>query len=217
MTILVEGCVESLEDSLAAERGGAGRLELCDDLSVGGITPTSALITAVKTRVRIPVAVMIRPRGGSFVHTRAELDQMRRDLEMAKGLGADVLVFGVLNDRREVDTATTRELVARAGETPVTFHRAFDQVANPLAELDALIDAGVCRVLTGGGPGTAEEGADLLASLVERAAGRIGILAGGKVRSGNAAAIVARSGVREVHARCDLDENRIRDIVAVLA
>jgi len=217
VSVLVEGCVESLEDSLAAERGGALRLELCDDLSVGGIMPSAELIAAVKARVRIPVAVMIRPRGGSFVHTAAELDQMRRDMDVAKSLGADVLVFGVLNDQSEIDVATTRELVARAGGTPVTFHRAFDQVRAPLAALDALFDAGVSRVLTGGGPGTASDGAETLAALVAHAAGRIGILAGGKVRSSNVAAIVARSGVSEVHARCDVDEARIRAIVNALA
>lgn len=216
MTVLVEGCVESLEDSLAAERGGAGRLELCDNLAVGGTTPGSALIAAVKARVRIPVVAMIRPRGGSFVHTTAELDQMRRDIDMAKQQGADEIVLGILDDRGEIDEARTRELVARAGETPVAFHRAFDAVANPLTALDLLIDIGISRVLTGGGPTTALEGVETLAALVERAAGRIGILAGGKVRSNNVRAIVDGSGVSEVHARCERDEARIREIVSSL-
>lgn len=214
--MLVEGCVESLEDSLAAERGGAGRLELCDDLAVGGTTPSPALIAAVKARVRIPVVVMIRPRGGSFVHTTAELDQMRRDIDLAKKLGADALVFGVLDGRSEIDEVRMRELIARAGKTPVAFHRAFDAVANPLTALDLLIDIGISRVLTGGGPTTALDGVETLGALVARAAGRIGILAGGKVRSTNVRAIVDGSGVSEVHARCERDETRIRAIVTAL-
>jgi copper homeostasis protein len=216
LNVLVEGCVESLEDSLAAERGGAGRLELCDNLSVGGTTPSAELIAAVKANVRIPVVVMIRPRGGSFVHTAAELDQMRRDIDTAKALGADALVFGVLDDRGEIDDARTREFVARADGTPVVFHRAFDVALNPLAALDALIDAGISRVLTGGGPTTAIDGVETLASLVERAAGRIAILAGGKVRPNNVREIVERSGVSEVHARCETNEARIREIVSSL-
>jgi copper homeostasis protein len=216
LTVLVEGCVESLEDSLAAERGGAGRLELCDDLAAGGTTPSPALIAAVKARVRIPVVVMIRPRGGSFVHTAAELDQMRRDIDLAKKLGADALVFGILDERGNIDTPRTRELVSRAGKTPVAFHRAFDAVPNPLTALDLLIDMGISRVLTGGGPKTALDGIKTLAALVERAAGRIGILAGGKVRGNNVRAIVDGSGVSEVHARCERDETRIREIVTAL-
>lgn len=216
MTVLVEGCVESLEDSLAAERGGAGRLELCDDLAVGGTTPSAELIAAVKSQVRIPVVVMIRPRGGSFVHTAAELDHMRRDIDLALRLGADALVLGVLDERGGIDETGTRELVARASGTPVAFHRAFDAVADPLAALDLLIDAGIVRVLTGGGPTTALDGIDTLAALVERAAGRIDILAGGKVRSNNVRAIVDRSGVSQVHARCETNEARIHEIVMAL-
>lgn len=216
-SVLVEACVESLEEALTAERAGADRLELCDNLAVGGTTPRAALLAAVKQQVRIPVAVMVRPRGGSFVFSRVEVDSMHRDIAMAQSLGADALVIGVLDAAGRVDAGLTRSLVARAKGIPVTFHRAFDEVTNQRAALDALIGAGVSRVLTSGGAATAIEGADALAELVRRAAGRIGIMAGGKVRGVNVRELVTRSGVEEVHARSELDESRIRDIIKALS
>lgn len=216
-SVLVEACVESLEEALTAERAGADRLELCDNLAVGGTTPRSALLAAVKQQVRIPVAVMVRPRGGSFVFSRVEVDSMYRDIAMAQSLGADALVIGVLDAAGRVDAGLTRSLVARAKGIPVTFHRAFDEVTNQRAALDALIGAGVSRVLTSGGAATAIEGADALAELVRRAAGRIRIMAGGKVRGVNVRELVTRSGVEEVHARSELDESRIRDIIKALS
>jgi copper homeostasis protein len=217
VSILVEACVESVEEAVIAERAGAGRLELCANMAVGGTTPSSELMTAVKQLVRIPVAAMVRPRGGSFVYSSDEIAQMWRDLDAMKSLGADMLVSGILNADGSLDRDRTRELVTRAGSTPVTMHLAFDLVPDKLATLDALIEAGVARVLTSGGAGTAEQGTDMLASLVDRAAGRIRIMAGGKVRAHNVQSIVRRSGVREVHARSELDETRIRDLVRTVS
>lgn len=210
---LIEGCVGSLEEAVAAEEGGARRLELCDRLDVGGTTPSAALIDDVKRRVRIPVSVMIRPRGGSFVHSAAEIEQMRRDVDMARAHGADMLVIGELTALGVVDESSTRDLVRRAGSLPVTFHRAFDEIADQAAALETLIDCGVARVLTGGGPRSALEGAKQLHDLVARADGRVEIMAGGTVRGHNARAIVDASGVRELHARCERDPARIRAIV----
>ena len=215
--VLVEACVGSVDEALAAEQGGADRLELCDNLDVGGTTPNHVLISEVKRRVRIPVAMMVRPRGGSFVFSAAELDTMRRDLDLVRSLGADAIVIGLLDRTGRVDVETTRALVECAAGTPVTFHRAFDEANDQPAALDALIDARVSRVLTGGGPSTALAGADSLRALVERADGRISIMAGGTVRAENVGEVVQRSGVREVHARCERDPRRIRDIVATLA
>jgi copper homeostasis protein len=213
---LVEACVESLDEALAAEQGGAGRLELCDQLDVGGTTPSVALLDEVKRRVRIPASVMIRPRGGAFVYPAAEIEQMRHDIDVARAHGADMLVIGVLDDRNRVDVECTRDLVDRAGSTPVTFHRAFDEIEDQATALEVLIDTRVARVLTGGGPGTALEGVSRLARLVEQARGRIVIMAGGTVRGHNVRAIVDRTGVREIHARCERDPQRIRDIVDAL-
>lgn len=217
MTVLVEACVESLKEALAAERGGAGRLELCDNLAVGGTTPSVELLASVKRRVHIPVAVMVRPRGGSFMYTPDELAQLWRDLEIMNALGADMLVSGILTTSGTIDEPLTRELVTRAGSTPVTIHRAFDAVPDQLAALGTLIDSGVARVLTSGGANTAAEGIGSLAKLVERGSERISIMAGGKVRGHNAEAIVRGAHVREVHARSGQDETQIHELVTALS
>ena len=217
MSVLVEACVEAIEESAIAARAGAKRLELCDNMAVGGTTPSAELFAAVRKRVSIPIAAMVRPRGGSFVYTRDELAQLWGDLETMKSLGADALVSGILMEDGCIDRPRTRELVARAGATPVTMHLAFDVVPDQLAALDFLIDAGVARVLTSGGAPTAAEGVRSLAALVERAEGRISIMAGGKVRAHNAREIVRGSGVREIHARSEDDETRIRDLVRAVA
>ena len=216
MSVVVEACVDSVESAVAAEKGGAGRLELCAQLDVGGTTPGAELITAVKKAVRIPVFVMIRPRGGSFVFSGPEVDQMRKSIDAALNLGADGLVIGVLNEIGDVNTALTRELVERAAFHPVTFHRAFDEARSQATALEALVEAGVDRVLTGGGPGPATEGVDMLRDLVYESLGRITIMAGGKVRGDNARAIVDQTGVTELHARCELDPSRISGIVAAV-
>jgi copper homeostasis protein len=217
MKVLIEACVDCVESARAAERGGARRLELCANLAVGGTTPSAALISSVKARVRIPVVVMIRPRGGSFVCHPDEVEQMLRDIDMARTLKADGLVMGVLKPNGEVDALLTRQLVAAASGTPVAFHRAFDAVPNQAAALDALIEAGIVRVLTSGGAETALTGAGALADLVDQAGSRITIMAGGKVRGVNVRAIVAASGVSEIHARCELDQRQIRGIADALA
>jgi copper homeostasis protein len=216
MTVLIEACVDSVASALAAERGGSHRLELCENLGVGGTTPPTVLIDAVRARVGIPVMVMVRPRGGSYVHNRAELDQMRRDIVAAREHGADGVVLGVLDAASRVDVEATSELVALAAGMPVTFHRAIDTAPDHSIALEALVTAGVARVLTSGGALTALAGAPMLAKLVERAGERIRVMAGGKVRGNNVREIVATSGVTEVHARCELDAAQIRAIASAL-
>jgi copper homeostasis protein len=215
--ILIEACVGSVEEALAAEQGGAHRLELCDRLDVGGTTPSPEVLDEVKRRVRIPVSVMIRPRGGTFVHTPDEVEQMGCEIGTARAHGADMLVIGVLDDEGLVHATAVRRLVARAGSTPVTFHRAFDEIIDQASALESLIDAGISRVLTGGGPHAAVDGIGRLDQLVQQSAGRVTIMAGGAVRGHNVRTIVDRAGVTEVHARCERDPRRISDIVGALA
>jgi copper homeostasis protein len=217
VTIVVEAAVESLDDALAAVDGGADRLELCANLSVGGTTPDQRLIAAVLARVTTPVFSMIRPRGGSFVYTDSEIAQMRRDIEMSLDLGVAGVVLGVLDAANHVDVTRTQSLVGVAGARRVTFHRAFDRTPDLFAAADTLISLGVSRVLTSGGAATASEGVETLALLVERGAGQLGILAGGGVRANNVRDIVHRSGVHEVHARCERDAGRIRAIKNALS
>ena len=215
MTVLVEGCVEGLADAQAAARGGADRVELCADLAVGGTTPTADVIRAVKGRVFIPVFVMARPRGGSYVYDPREIDATHRDIENVIAAGADGVVVGALTTQNEIDIPALRGFVARAGGVPVTFHRAFDHTSDPSRALETLVDIGVQRVLTAGGKGTALEGAEILKRLVDQAGDRIVVMAGGKVRGHNAREIIARTGVRELHARCENNAAQIAEIVDV--
>jgi copper homeostasis protein len=201
VTVLVEACVDSVASALAAERGGALRLELCDNLFDGGTTPSAGMISAVKAAVRIPVFVIVRPRGGGFVHTADELGVMRLDIEAAKMLGADGIVIGVLTKDARVDVEQLRVLVAQAGELPVTFHRAFDLTRDTGEALESLMQCGVKRVLTSGGATTALEGVEAIGTLVRRASGQITIMAGGGIREETVQEIVHRSRVSEVHVR----------------
>lgn len=199
--VLVEACVDSVASALAAERGGARRLELCDNLFDGGTTPSAGMISAVKAAVQIPVFVIVRPRGGGFVYTHDEMGVMRLDIEAARMLGADGVVVGVLTRDAKVDAEQLRTLVAAAGELPVTFHRAFDLTQDRDQALETLMHAHVRRVLTSGGAPSALEGVEAIGALVKRAAGQIDVMAGGGVREETVQEIVHRSGVREVHVR----------------
>jgi copper homeostasis protein len=212
LSVLVEAAVESLDDARAAVEGGAGRLELCARLDLGGTTPDLALLQSVVATASVPVLAMIRPRGGDFVYSAAEIEGMHAGVGAALRAGASGVVLGALDATSGIDVAATRSLVRAARGAPVTFHRAIDETPDPLAALDLLIDLGVARVLTSGGATSAEQGIDGLAALVRRAAGRIAIVAGGGVRGGNARRIAERTGVGEVHARCAGDASRIRAI-----
>ena len=201
MSVLVEACVDSVTSAVAAERGGAGRLELCASLADGGTTPSAGMLSAVKAATRLPVVVLVRARGGAFVHTDVELGVMRLDIEAARMLGADGVAIGALTSDGRIDAQQVHALVAAAGHLPVTFHRAFDAARDRERALETLIQLGVKRVLTSGGAGTALDGAAAIAALVKRAAGQIEIMAGGGVREEHVQELVHRTGVREVHVR----------------
>ncbi|MEO8561829.1 MAG: copper homeostasis protein CutC [bacterium] len=216
MNVLVEAAVESLDDALAAIDGGADRLELCANLAVGGTTPHRDVISAVLASANIPVLAMIRPRGGSFVYSSKELDRMRHDIELAIRLGVSGVVFGVLDAEHRVEVEQTRSLAEVAGPAQVTFHRAIDRTPDLLAAADALASLGVARVLTSGGAATASEGFATLTKLVSHVGEKLVVVAGGGVRATNVQELVEATGVREVHARCELNAARIGAIKDVL-
>jgi copper homeostasis protein len=200
MPILLEACVDSVESAIAAEQGGAGRLELCADLIEGGTTPSAGMLDIVRRSVRIPVHVMIRPRGGDFCNTPAEFEVMRRDIAVAKASGADGVVFGLLTPGGEIDVERTRILTADARPLRVTFHRAFDMARDAHSSLEALIALGIERVLTSGQEQSALEGIDLIAALVRQAGERIIVMPGGGIHERNVRKVAAQSGAREIHA-----------------
>jgi copper homeostasis protein len=211
--MIVEGCVDSVASSLAAERGGARRLELCANLDVGGTTPSDDLVRAVMDVVTIPIIAMARPRGGDFVHSASEVRSIRDDIVRLRRLGVAGVVFGVLRPDGSVDADVTRDLVQAAELAEPVFHRAFDAAHDLSAALDLLIECGIRRVLTGGGPGPAIDNVDSLRRLVDQSGDRIEILAGGKVRATNVAGIIRASGVTQVHARLGDDERAYRELV----
>lgn len=192
--MFVEVCVYSLESCQTAQRAGASRVELCGGMAEGGTTPSAGLIQQARQHLSIPIHVMIRPRGGDFHYTETELAVMKADIEVAKTLGADGLVFGILNADGTVNETQTKELVDLAKPLPVTFHRAFDMTRNPLEALEAVIRTGATCILTSGQQQTAEQGLAVLQQLTEQAAGRITIMAGAGVNAQNARQL-AESGV----------------------
>ena len=199
--VLLEACLDSVELAIAAEKGGAGRIELCDRLDVGGTTPSRGLIERTVAAVKIPVFPIIRVRGGDFFHSDAEVEQMKRDVEMAARAGAAGIVIGILKPDRTVDRRRNREVMDVAPHLPATFHLAFDQARDQAEAMEAVASIGIARVLTRGGGVTALEGVDGLRRLVELSRGRVKVMAGGSVREDNAEAIVRHSGVREIHSR----------------
>jgi copper homeostasis protein len=197
--VLLEVCVDAVESAMAAEHGGAHRVELCDNLLEGGTTPSAGAIAAARDAIAIKLHVMIRPRGGDFLYSRVEFDVMRRDVAAAKRLGADGVVFGLLTEDGDVDVARTREIVELARPLSVTFHRAFDVARDPFAALEDLIGLGVDRVLTSGQESSAVEGLDLLVELVRHAGDRLVVMPGGGVTERNIAKVVAATRAREIH------------------
>jgi copper homeostasis protein len=200
-SVTLEICADSAESALAAQKGGAHRIELCSGLVEGGTTPSSGLIATVRSKVSIPISVMIRPRGGDFCYGTDDFEAMERDVDTAKHLGAEGVVFGILREDGQVDVERTQQLVDRARPLKVTFHRAFDMSRDLKEAFEALIAAGVDRLLTSGGEQRVEDGAARVRELSDVAAGRIVIMAGGGITESNAHRVIAATGVCELHAR----------------
>lgn len=197
---LLEVCVDSVESAIAAQVGGAARVELCDNLVEGGTTPSAGTIELARKHLSIALHVIIRPRGGDFCYSPLECDVMLRDIEIAGQAGADGVVIGLLKPNATIDKARTRALIERARPMSVTFHRAFDMTRDPFAALDTLIELGAARVLTSGQEASVMEGLELVRALVKRARERIIIMPGGKLSPHNIQTILAATGAREFHA-----------------
>ncbi len=197
--IQIEICVDSPESALAAQLGGADRVELCDNLFEGGTTPSLGAIKMARRLLDIKLHVIIRPRGGDFLYSEIEFETMKLDIETAKEVSVDGVVIGLLNPDGDIDEERTSELVSLAYPMSVTFHRAFDVCRDPRAALETLIELGVSRVLTSGQQADALNGAAMIAELVKVSAGRIGVLACGGIDETNAAEVVETTGASELH------------------
>ncbi|HSI36707.1 MAG: copper homeostasis protein CutC [Phycisphaerae bacterium] len=197
--ILIEVAVENVEGAVKAQQCKADRVELCSALELEGLTPSIGMIREVRREIDLPVVVMVRPRPGNFVCTRAEFEVIRRDVDAALAEGAAAVAVGFLTKGRKIDEERCAVLAEQCGPGRAVFHRAFDLLRDPLAGLFALADLGFARVLTSGGAATAVEGIPTLAKLVDAVDGEIEVLAGGGVRPENVRKIVRQTGCKQVH------------------
>ena len=198
--ITLEICTASAEDCVAAEQGGADRIELNCALMLGGLTPSLGCLHEALAAARIPIIAMIRPRAGGFCYSATEFKVMQRDLELALSAGAAGVAFGILKADGTIDHERCRQIISLCAGRPVVFHRAFDVVPSPLAALDQLVDLGVTRVMTSGQEASAYNGASQIAEFIRYAAGRIEILPAGGINRFTVADVISRTGCNQIHA-----------------
>lgn len=196
---IIEISAYTAEWAISAARAGAGRIELCDNISEGGTTPSYGMMRQVITKLKIPVLPLIRPRGGNFCYTDTEFESIRDDIQMAKNAGAHGIVTGILKPSGEIDIERNREIVDLARPMEVAFHRAFDITPDPVKALEDLISIGYDRVLTAGQVLNAENGIGLIARLVQLAGKRISIMPGGGINAFNIGLIARKTGTNEFH------------------
>lgn len=199
----IEICLDSVASAVAAQEGGADRVELCDNLLEGGTTPSEGMIRVTRKRIDIGLQVIVRPRGGDFVYTDDEYAIIEADIRRAKELGADGVVFGILRPDGSVDTERNGRLREIAHPMNATFHRAFDVTLDPRAALESILELGFDRVLTSGQASTVWEGIHLIRDLVEIAGERIVIMPGGDLREDTLRRCRDETGAREFHMAVD--------------
>lgn len=199
MTYKLEVIGFTIEGCIKAQLAGASRIELCDNPGEGGTTPSYGFIKAARAHLSIELYPIIRPRGGDFLYSDAEFEIMKTDISICKELGCDGVVFGILNSDGRVDKKKCSQLIQLAYPMGVTFHRAFDRVANAAQALEDIIEIGCERILTSGLVPNALDGAGNIAALIKQAEGRIIIMPGSGVRSENILKIATATGAAEFH------------------
>lgn len=199
MGLIIEIATTDFETTRAAVKGGADRIELCASLVEGGTTPSAGMISICRENFSLPIFPIIRPRGGDFLYSDEEFEIMLADILLAKDLGCDGIVTGILKKDGRVDKKRTSQLVNAAYPMEVTFHRAFDRAKDPFAALEDIIDSGCTRLLTSGQQPTAPAGQELISRLVQKAAHRIIIMPGSGVRKENIKQLADSTGATEFH------------------
>ncbi|OJV55494.1 MAG: hypothetical protein BGO31_19220 [Bacteroidetes bacterium 43-16] len=211
----------NLASALIAQQNGAGRIELCKNMEVGGLTPEADALALAKDQLFVPVFTMVRPRAGDFVYNETEFTQMLQTILAYKELGADGFVFGILTGNKKIDVARNKVLVAAASPLPCTFHRAFDEIIEWRSALEDLIDCGFKTVLTSGIAADVNSGIHNLKQMVTAAGNNIEIMPGGGLRAANLAAVMEETGARFFHSSAVLsgdtaDGNEIQDMISIL-
>lgn len=202
--MIKEACVESLSEALIAEKKGADRIELCDNLAVGGTTQSYGTIKLALKYLNIPVFPIIRARGGDFFYSHEEIEIMKEDIKMCKSLGVKGVVLGMLvknNGKVEIHWEVLKEMVELASPMEVTFHKAIDELENPVEAVEGLINIGVKRILTSGTKATALEGKEILNKMIEKAQGKITIVVAGGVTTENFAEVSEKIVSSEYHGK----------------
>lgn len=197
--MVVEIGVDSLESALLAENAGAHRLELCSHLQTGGLTPSYGLLKEVKTNIRLPVHVMIRPRAGDFFYSDNEFKVMKSDIGLVREFGFEGIVFGMLLKDGSPDIIRIREIVHLAGPMKTVFHRAFDVCADPFKAIEDLMLCGIDILLTSGQKDKAVDGIDLISKLITRASSGIQVLVGSGITADNLFKIAEQTGATQFH------------------
>ena len=198
----IEVCTEYIDHALLAQKYGAHRIELCNNLSQGGSTPSLGQIEICRRILNIELYVLIRPRAFDFCYSTHEFESMCRDIEFCKAIGADGIVVGTLLPDTTLDVERMKTIKSIAGSMSVTFHRAFDVCKAPFETLELLIDLGIDRILSSGQANSAFEGIDMLKKLVQKADQRIAIMPGGGINTENIADISRISGAKAFHFSC---------------
>ena len=200
MSGILEVCANGYESALAAQNGGAKRVEFCDNLAEGGTTPSYGQLALAKRNLSIEIWPIIRPRGGDFLYSDIEFDLMKEDVKICKSLNCDGVVTGILKANGSVDTERMQTLAKIAFPMRIAFHRAFDMCNDMEKALEDLIDLGIVRVLSSGGAVSAITGTETLAKLVKQANGRIDIMPGAGVNKNNLKTLISKTGATNYHA-----------------
>lgn len=201
MTIIKEACVDSLRSAIKAAENGADRIELCEALHVGGISPERGLVEAVFNAISIPLRVMVRPRGGDFVYNEDEIRRMLEEIDYCKELGVDGVVFGFLDCDRRVDKVLTKVLAAKSRPMTVVFHKAFDETDDLYQAAYDLVECEVDAILTSGAMETAKEGISIINEIIRCTDDRLKIIAAGKITSDNLVELMTKINTDEFHGR----------------
>ena len=212
MKLKLEICCYSLGSAIIAEQAGADKIELCDNYSEGGTTPSYATIKKTVKNLAIPVNIIVRPRGGDFLYSEAEYEIIKEDVKIINKLNANGIVIGFLKPNGEINIERTQEIIGLAKPMEVTFHRAFDMCHNPILAMEQLIKLGVTRILTSGARNKAMEGIELITNLVKKSENRIIIMPGSGINETNIEQLALQTGASEFHssaknlkeAKCDI-------------
>ncbi|MDW3209766.1 MAG: copper homeostasis protein CutC [Reichenbachiella sp.] len=205
--MVLEACVENLQEAKTAETRGASQIELCGRLDLDGITPDMALVEEVLNKLSIHTKVMVRPRGGNFVYTEEEIDVMAVTIEFLKGMGVQEIVLGLLTHQKKIDIVSTQKLAALAQPMKVTFHKAIDELDDPVEGVRQLVSIpGITAVLTSGGKPTAKEGALVIKQMIKAANEKLDMIAAGKITDKNILELAELIGADAYHGKLIVGE-----------